>query len=131
MITGNIAAHFLDNPFFKEFIDKLRPSYKLPSRNSKFSKVLVLDEFKRVQEAVEKASYSTDFLAISSDGWSDVTGNRLINVLVHTLKPYLFNTIDATKEVHEGQFICNILKTEIEKLGKSINSLNASNFFKI
>jgi len=83
-----VAANFLDNPFFKQFIGKLRPSYK--------PKVLVPAEFDRVQKSVETAMNSADFLAVTSDGWTDVKGSRLINVLVHTPKPYLFSTIDAT-----------------------------------
>jgi len=117
-VTGNIAANFLDNPFFKMFISKLRPSYKLPARNGKYSKTLVPAEFERVQKAVEKATNSADFLALSFDGWSDVSGSRLINVLVHTPKPYLYSTIDATVEEHTGEYICDLVAAEIEKLGK-------------
>jgi hypothetical protein len=112
-----VAANFLDNPFFKEFITKLRPSYRLPSRTSKFPNILVPAEFMRVQQAVENATNEADFLALSSDGWTDIKGDRLINVLVHTPKPYLFDTIDATEDSHDGPFICNTLSAQIEKLG--------------
>lgn len=98
----------------------LRPSYKLPSRNSKFSNVLVPAEFDRVRKAVETATNSADYLAISSDGWTDVKGNRLINILVHTPKPYLFNTVNATEDSHDAPFIRDTLKTEIDKLGKHL-----------
>ncbi|KAE9546800.1 hypothetical protein FO519_009988 [Halicephalobus sp. NKZ332] len=117
MITGNIAGNFLDNPFFKTFITKLRPSYKLPPRNSKYANTLVPAEFDRVQLAVKKATNETDFLSMSSDGWTDVNGSRLINIIVHTPKPYLFNSINATSDAHDGVFICKVLSSEIEKLG--------------
>jgi len=120
LITGNVPALFLANPFFKQFIAMLRPSYKLPSRNSKFSNVLVPAEFDRVRKAVETATNSADYLAISSDGWTDVKGNRLINILVHTPKPYLFNTVNATEDSHDAPFIRDTLKTEIDKLGKHL-----------
>uniref|UniRef100_A0A915DWL8 Potassium channel domain-containing protein n=1 Tax=Ditylenchus dipsaci TaxID=166011 RepID=A0A915DWL8_9BILA len=48
--TGNIAARFLNNPFFQQFVAKLRPSYKLPSRRYKFSKTLVPAELNRVKK---------------------------------------------------------------------------------
>ena len=82
--------------------------------------MLVPAEFKRVKETVENATNSADFLAVTSDGWTDITGSRLINVLVHTPKPYLFTTIDATKDSHTGRFICDKLSTEIEKLCKFV-----------
>jgi hypothetical protein len=108
----------LDNPFFKQFMDKARPSYKLPARNEKFAKKLIPAEFERVKQAVDKATNQSDFLALTSDGWTDVARNRLINVIVHTPKPYLFSSIDATAEVHSGQFIAELLSAEIEKLGR-------------
>ena len=72
LITGNIAANFLDNPFFRQFIHKLRPSYKLPSRNEKFVNKLIPAEFERVHKAVEATTNGSDFLALSSDEWTDV-----------------------------------------------------------
>ena len=47
MVTGNVAANFLDNPFFQQFMAKARPSYKLPAQNEKLSKELVSAEFER------------------------------------------------------------------------------------
>lgn len=95
----------------------MRPSYKLPSRNFKFSKVLVPAEFDRVQRMVEKAVNEADFLSLSSDGWSDIKGNRLINAIVHTPKSFLYNSIDATQDSHDANFICQILSKKIDKLG--------------
>jgi hypothetical protein len=117
-VTGNIAANFLDSPFFKHFVNKLKLAYKLPARNRKYSKVLIPTEYERVQKAVENATNSSDFLALESDRWSDVSRNRLINVIVHTPIPYLISTIDATLEEHTGQYIFELLALEIEKLGK-------------
>lgn len=75
-------------------------------------------EFDRVQKTVEKATNKADFLSVSSDGWTDVNGRRLINIIAHTPKPYLFNSIDATQDSHGAPFICQTLSVEIEKLGK-------------
>lgn len=127
IVTGNVPANFLSNPFFKMFIAKLRPAYKLPARNEKFSKVLVPAEFARVQKLVEDATNKADFLSLSSDGWKDVSRNKLINVIVHTPKPYLYSTIDVTQDSLTGQFICDLLSAEIEKLGKKFQKLTFFN----
>jgi hypothetical protein len=116
MVTGNIAANFLDNPFLKELFRKLRPSYNLPSR-FQFSTGFLSSEYQRVESMVEKATNKADFLALTSDGWTDVSSNRLVNVVVHTPKPYLFATIDASMEEHTGAYICTLLAEKIEKLG--------------
>lgn len=101
----------------------MRPSYKLPSRNGNYPKKLIPAEYDRVKSAVEKATNSADFLALSSDGWSDISGNRLINVIVLTPTPYLHSTIDATLEAHTGEYISDLLAIEVEKLGKILKLL--------
>uniref|UniRef100_A0A915ETY4 DUF659 domain-containing protein n=1 Tax=Ditylenchus dipsaci TaxID=166011 RepID=A0A915ETY4_9BILA len=55
---------------------------------------------------------------VSSDGWSDINTNKIINVVVHTPKPYLYNSIDTKEEVHDGKYIAKILAEEIEAVGK-------------
>ena len=116
MNTGNIPANFLDNLFLKELFCKLRPAYELPSRYQ-FSTTLLNAEYQRIQKMVEEAINSTDFLTLSSGGWTDISSNRLINVVVHTPKPFLFSRIDATSEEHTGVYICGLLSEQIEKLG--------------
>lgn len=78
-------------------------------------------EHDRVQKAVEKAASGADLLSVSSDGWTDIKGSRLINAIAHTPKPYLFSSIDATQGSHDAPFICQTLSAEIEKLSKSSN----------
>uniref|UniRef100_A0A915DWF6 Uncharacterized protein n=1 Tax=Ditylenchus dipsaci TaxID=166011 RepID=A0A915DWF6_9BILA len=70
--TWNIAANFLDNPFFKELLNKMRPSYKIPSRMYTFPKVLIPAEFERVKSNLKQTTGKADFLALSSDGLSDI-----------------------------------------------------------
>ena len=98
----------MENPFFKEFCQKLKPSYKLPSQQNDFTKILVPSEFKRVEQLVENATNSADFLSISSDGFTDVNENRIVNILVHAQKPYLYESIDTLDEPHTDEYIAKI-----------------------
>ena len=70
-----------------------------------------------MEKRVEKEVNAADFLALSSDGWTDISSNRLINVIVHTPSPLVFTTIECTLEEHTGTYICETLSREIEKLG--------------
>uniref|UniRef100_A0A915DNN1 Uncharacterized protein n=1 Tax=Ditylenchus dipsaci TaxID=166011 RepID=A0A915DNN1_9BILA len=54
--TGNIAANFLDNPFFNQMMNKMRLSYKLPTRKYQYSKLLIPTEFERVKRNLEEAT---------------------------------------------------------------------------
>uniref|UniRef100_A0A915E8D0 DUF659 domain-containing protein n=1 Tax=Ditylenchus dipsaci TaxID=166011 RepID=A0A915E8D0_9BILA len=62
-----------------------------------------------------------DFLSISSDGWTDVNSSKIINVVVHCPKPFLLNSIDATKNRTQviGEYIAKLLAEEINAVGKS------------
>jgi hypothetical protein len=51
-VTGNISAKFLSNPFFKAWVEKLRPAYKLPSQKHSFPKVLLPKEYNRAKAQV-------------------------------------------------------------------------------
>jgi hypothetical protein len=70
-------------------------------------KILIPKEYARVKESVEDAMNSSDFLSISSDGWTDINNTPIINVIVHNPKPYLYNSIDSTGDSHSGQYICD------------------------
>ena len=87
----------------------MRPSYKLPSRPNNFAKILVPNEFKRVEQLVQNATNSADFVSISSDGWTDVNDNKIVNILVHTPKSYLYESIDTLDEPHTGEYIAKTI----------------------
>jgi len=105
-VTGNISFRFLSNPFLKAFFEKLRPSYKLPTEKHTMPKVLIPAEYVRVKKSVDDALKSSDFLSISSDGWTDVNDTPIINFIIHAPKPYLFSSIDTTGKAHSGDYIC-------------------------
>lgn len=108
-MTGNIPANFLDNPFFRRFLNKMRPAYKIPSRDYKYPKVLIPKEFERVETMVSEAISTADYFSISSDGWDDTNSNNIINAVAHTPKPYLVKSIDATRETKTGEYIAGII----------------------
>jgi len=116
-VTGNISTKFLENPFFIEFLNKLCPAYKLPSRYHSFSRHLVPSEFKRVKEMVDYAVNGADFISLSSDGWTDSIKNTKINVVTYTPRPFLTNSIDSPGTAHTAIYIAGILSEEIEKAG--------------
>lgn len=91
----------MDNDYFKKFCQILNPEYKLPERH-KFSKELVPREFARVQIAVEERIQMADFLALSIDGWTDVAMNAIIDVIVYTPEPFLYDSIDTGENSHTG-----------------------------
>jgi hypothetical protein len=116
MITGNIAIRFLENPYLKQFFHKIRPSFKPPSRRQ-FMNLLEL-EYQNAKSAVDVAINYADFIALTSDGWTDVSSNRLINIIVHLPRPCFYSTIESTMEAHTGKHICKLIAEQIESIGQ-------------
>jgi len=115
MITANISFRALDNPYLGQFFQAIRPTFKPPSRKQ-FIGLLDM-EYEKVNLTVKEAINKADFIAITSDGWTDVSRNRLINVIAHAPKPMLYNTIDATMDSHTGEYICKVIAEQIKKIG--------------
>jgi hypothetical protein len=86
----------------------MRPSYQIPNRNKKFSKVLVPTEYERMKTELEAVIKKEDFVGLSSDGWKDVAQNKLVNFIVHAPKPFLFETIDTEGKSQTAIYISGL-----------------------
>lgn len=116
MCTGNIPANFLENRYFKRFCEILRPSYKLFSRKPTFPKLLA-EQKDEIELNVLDRIESAEFIALTSDGWTDVADNSLINVIVFCPEPFVYETVDASAVSHTGEYIAGLLREQILKLG--------------
>uniref|UniRef100_A0A7E4VIJ1 DUF659 domain-containing protein n=1 Tax=Panagrellus redivivus TaxID=6233 RepID=A0A7E4VIJ1_PANRE len=117
LITSNIAFSFLDNEYFKSFLARLVPSYKLPDRYHGMTKTLVPQEYQRIRNFVDQALSEADYVSLSTDGWSDINQRFFLNLLVHTPKPWLHLFEDVTDESETGEKIYEFLKFAVEDLG--------------
>jgi hypothetical protein len=129
--------HIVENHYWIEFFRHLRPAYKLPSRHC-ISNPLLNKEYELMQEEVNIKMQAADALTLVSDGWTDNTGNSIINVLFCTPKPFFFKSVTSNCESHTGEYISNILIGAIDSVGhKKIcavvtdNAANMKNAWKI
>ncbi|KAJ8909268.1 hypothetical protein NQ315_017548 [Exocentrus adspersus] len=80
-----------------------------------------------VEDVLEKS----DSLYIQTDGWTDITGTSLLNIIFTTPKPIFYKAIDSKDTAHTGQYICDILTNAIEEVGpnkvRGLVSDNAGN----
>lgn len=58
-------------------------------------------------------------MCILSDGWTDVNGTALINIILTTPKPIFYKAIDPETEQHSGDYIFKILDDCIQDIGRS------------
>jgi len=95
----------------------LRPSYSLPSRDYTLTKKLIPAAYAKLQEDIKKAISDANYVSISTDSWTDVSGNSIMNFVVHTPKPYLYKFVDVSDDRESGEFICERLCEVIEEVG--------------
>lgn len=107
-----------ENKYWVEHYKHIRPSYKLPSRY-RLSNSLLDKEYDRVQEMVIQKITEAESLALLSDGWTAIQGNPLINIMFATPEPIFLKAVNTKSSRHTGEYIAEILKTEIERVGPS------------
>jgi len=116
-VTGGIPFRFLENEHFVKALKLLRPAYSLPSRGYTLTKKLIPEAYDDLQSDIKKAISNAKYVSISTDSWTDVSGNNIMNFVVHTPKPYLYKFVDVSAESESGEFIYERLCEVIEEIG--------------
>jgi hypothetical protein len=118
--------HIVENHYWIEFFRHLRPAYKLPSRHC-ISNPLLNKEYELMQEEVNIKMQAADALTLVSDGWTDNTGNSIINVLFCIPKLLLQNslrkTLRARKIMHRFSKTLTVTFIYVKQLNKTTFSL--------
>lgn len=86
-------------------LNLLRPSYSLPTRKHTVPKKLIPAAYSKLQEDIKKAISDANYVSISTDSWTDVSGNSIMNFVVHTPKPFLYKFVDVSDDRESGEFI--------------------------
>ena len=84
---------FFDNPYWKEFLAHLRPSYRLPSRDVIGGRMLV-DEYERVQVDASRAVMKFPVFCFTLDGATSKAGKQVLNVLACGPMAYFIEHFD-------------------------------------
>ena len=105
-----------ESEYWKEFFRLIRPAWSPPSRYQ-LSNTLLDAEYNNVQSQVMDKIKTADSLTVMSDGWTDVTGSSLINVIVATPEPVFYSAIQSTTQAHTGLYIAHTLGHAIAQIG--------------
>jgi hypothetical protein len=83
----------------ERMFSKTTSIFKPPSRYQLSNKLLD-NEYKSVQEKVKEKIQSSEALTLLSDGWTDINGTALINILFTTPESVFYASIDTKLERH-------------------------------
>lgn len=128
--ASGIPFATFENPAWRSFFSRLRPTFKVPNRHDLDGKLLdkVYDDLKLI---MEKKISEADSLAISIDGWSNIRKESIMNILLFTPEPIFLKSIECKSESHTGEYIAKQLEEVILEKGKEkfigIPTDNASN----
>lgn len=114
--ASSTPLSIVENHYFKNFMQQARPAFKLPSRYQ-LSVSLLEKEFKLVQGKVKRKIADAETMSILTDGWTDINGVSLINIIFCTPSPVFYRIIDSGTETHTGEYISKVLAECIEEVG--------------
>lgn len=127
---GGLPLFLVEDEYFIAFCKKLRPAYELPKRN-KLSNELLNKTYKNVTENITQHVKEANLVCITSDGWTNLRCEPIINFMVTTPKPVFWKAIETKEKRHTGTFIAQQFDTVINEIGTNkvaaILTDNASN----
>jgi hypothetical protein len=120
----------VENTLWLTFFQKLRPSYKVPSRYA-LANTLLDKEDERISEQVAIKIAEAESVAVISDGWTNVNNSPVINFIIATPDPVFLRSVTTDENRHTGDYIAELLIQVIEEVGSqkvmAVITDNASN----
>lgn len=128
--ASSIPFRTVEDDYFLAALKALRPAYTPPSRWS-LSHTLLNKEYARIETFVKYKIKNADSICIQTDGWTDISGNALINIVFTTPSPILYKAIDPKTNKHTADYMASLLCSVIDEVGSNkVHALvtdNASN----
>jgi len=125
-----LPLSLVEDEHFIAFCKKLRPAYNL-SKCSKLSNGLLDKTYKEITKDVTQCVKEKDLVCITSDGWTNLRSEPIINFIVTTFKPVFWKAIETKEERHTSAFIAQEFETVINEVGANkvaaVITDNASN----
>lgn len=118
MYATSSSLRLLENPYWKGSFQALWPSYTPPTRYQ-LSTTLLNKEYELVQKLMQRKIKSADCITIMPDGWTDINGTALINIIFATPEPVYYKCIDSKTQAHTGEYIAQILDDAIQVFGRN------------
>lgn len=130
LYASGASFSFLKSKYWEEVFKMLRPSYQIPSAHA-LSTNLLNAEYERVQTERDQRLLESNNLSLITDGWTNIVGDGLINIIICTPTPLFYKTVHRGTAKETGTYISNELLEVIKEIGPQkfflIVTDNASN----
>ena len=131
--ASGIPLATIENPFIIQALNKINPEYHPPSRKL-LSTNLLEKEYKQVSANIKKQIKSANYICLTSDGWTNIHQESIINFMITTPKPIFWKALETKENSHTGEYIAEQFDIVIKEIGISkiaaVITDNASNIKK-
>ena len=131
--ASGIPLATIENPFIIQALHKINPEYHPPSRKS-LSTTLLEKEYKQVSADMKQQIKNSNYICLTSDGWTNIHQQPIINFMITTPQPIFWKALESKENSHTGEYIAEqfdivIKEISISKIAAVIID-NASNMKK-
>jgi len=131
--ASGIPLATIENPFIIQALHKINPEYHPPSRKS-LSTTLLEKEYKQVSADMKKQIKNSNYICLTSDGWTNIHQQPIINFMITTPQPIFWKALESKENSHTGEYIAEQFDIVIKEIGISkiaaVITDNASNMKK-
>jgi hypothetical protein len=107
----------IENPYLVQTLKKARPAWRLPTRRQLAEKYLDC-AYSTLKGKVNQSIDQAQCVGISTDGWTNVRRESVMNFMVLTPTPFFYESIITNEEKHTGVYIAQELSRIINKIGR-------------
>lgn len=116
IFVSGTPLSIVENPLWRDFLHRLRPSYTLPSRKA-VSTTYLDKEYAGVKFSVDEELKNSNVLHLQCDGWSNIRNESIINFVITQPKPFFVEFIPTEEKRHTGEYLGKQIEKIIEKYG--------------
>ncbi|XP_065224145.1 uncharacterized protein LOC135848237 [Planococcus citri] len=111
IIVSGCSFRMFDHDLWKEFFNRIRPSFKIPPRKAIAKQHLEKHYEEMICNVNEKLKNSDNF-HLQCDGWSNIRNEGIINFMICLPEPVYIKFVATGSERHTADYI----RSEIEKI---------------
>ncbi|GES88548.1 uncharacterized protein LOC113010419 [Rhizophagus clarus] len=131
--ASGIPLATIENPFVIQALHKINPEYHPSSRKSLLT-TLLEKEYKQVSADMKKQIKNSNYICLTSNGWTNIHQQPIINFMITTPQPIFWKALESKENSHTGEYIAEqfdivIKEISISKIAAVITD-NASNMKK-
>lgn len=116
IFVSGAPLSMVDHPLWVEFLKKLRPSFKPPSRY-RLTSTYLKAQYAEMQNEVTSQINEAKHLHLQCDGWSNIRNESIVNFIVSKPEPLFVEFIQTKEHRHNAAYIAELIIKVIKKYG--------------